>query len=251
LVTSESDFRVMRPRLEAAITTHRPDLLLCQCPTGPAAYFVRYPPWVRRLRRLYALWFDRLHERRIRAEMTQRNGARRDALYDGRHLDAVYRWRPAAWPVTRHLNGLLAARYGVTVKATRERYLELMRRQCDRIREQTSAPVLFLGLLPHSDFFYPGYRQRAVQSSADLALVLERPAEGFYYLDVLQRLERDGGSDRLLLSDGTHLSRAGHGAIAALVTERLVPLARVLEETRPDRGADRASSETRAAQRAS
>jgi lysophospholipase L1-like esterase len=223
---ADSDFRAIPPRFDAALAKHRPAILVWQCPTGPLAYFVRYPPWLARIRAVYNAFFQWRRERGIVADLRRRppeQRTRRDALYDGRYVDTLYRWRPASWPVTRHANRILAARYGLVVKATRERYLELMARQRDRIRAQTSAPILFVGPLPHDESFYPGFGARVRAWSADLVALLHRPSEGSTYLDVYRPLTVEG-SGRYLLRDGAHLTAEGHRRIADLVLPTLVAL---------------------------
>jgi hypothetical protein len=90
------------------------------------------------LRAAYEAVFKRWVERNIRGDVARRGGvgepARREALYEGLYLDQAFRWRPSALPGTRHVNGWLAAHYGLAVKATRERYLELVVRYSERMR---------------------------------------------------------------------------------------------------------------------
>jgi lysophospholipase L1-like esterase len=223
---ADSDFRAIPPRLDAALAKHRPAILVCQCPTGPLAYFVQYPPWLARIRGVYNAFFQWRRERGITADLRRRppdQRTRREALYDGRYVDTLYRWRPASWPITRHANRILAARYGLVVKATRERYLELMARQRDRIRAQTSAVVLFLGPFPHDESFYPGFGARVRAWSEDLAALLHRPAEGSTYLDVYRPLTVESPG-RYLLRDGAHLTAEGHRRVAHLILPTLVAL---------------------------
>ena len=127
------------------------------------------------------------------------------------------------WPVTRHVNGWLAARYGTEVKATRERYFELVLRYSDRMRTQSDAHQLLLGLLQHSDDMFPGYGERALAWSRDLYGLLHQPGQGRSYLELCAPL-MEGGVARYLLRDGTHLSAAGHQRIAELVTPVLQSL---------------------------
>ncbi len=222
---ADSDFRHITERLHAAIAKHRPDVLVWQCPTGPAAYFVQYPAWLRPLRAAYNTFFHWRRERGIRTEQARADTARssrRDVLYDGRYVDALYRWRPASWPGTRHVNAFLAARYGVFVKATLERYLELIARHRDRIRAESDARLLFLGLVPHSDDMYPGYGARVSAWNAALATLLHHPEEGSVYVDPYPTLAAH--PRRHLLRDGSHLARDGHRVLAALVLPALTPL---------------------------
>ena len=234
LTGTESDFRLIPERLERAVATNHPDIVVWQIPTGPCAYFPRYPRWLRPLRAVYEATFKRLLERRIRNDAARRGGveesARREALYEGLYLDQAFRWRPSAWPGTRHVNGWLAARYGMEVKATRERYLELVVRYSDRMRAQSDAHQLLLGLLLHSDDMFPGFGERALAWSRDLQRLLHQPAHGRSYLELCAPLMQ-GGAARHLLRDGTHLSAEGHRHVAELVTPVLQSL--LAERSRP------------------
>jgi lysophospholipase L1-like esterase len=230
--SSASDFRAIPGRLYPAVAKHRPDVLVWQCPTGPAAYFVRYPGWVRLLRRAYEVPFRWRQEWGIRREQRRAApalAARRDVLYDGRYLDRVYRWRPSAWPGVRRANGWLAARHGFIVKATREQYLGLMERHRDRLRAETDATLLFLGPVTHSEHMFPGYGARVSAWSRDLARLLHRPAEGMTYLDLYGPLAAH--PHRHLLHDGTHLAPSGHRLVAELVTPVLLRLVESRERT--------------------
>ena len=224
---TESDFRLISERLERAVATNSPDVVVWQIPTGPCSYFPRYPTWLRPLRAAYEAAFDRWREHMIRSDAAHRGGseesARREALYEGLYLDHVFRWRPSTWPVTRHVSGWLAARYGTEVKATRERYFELVLRYSDRMRTQSDAHQLLLGLLLHSDDMFPGYGERALAWSRDLYGLLHQPGQGRSYLELCAPL-MEGGVARYLLRDGTHLSAAGHQRVAELVTPVLQSL---------------------------
>jgi lysophospholipase L1-like esterase len=227
---ADSDFRAIRDRLHGAVAKYHPDVLVWQCPTGPAAYFVQYPRWLRPIRAAYNALFSWRRERGIRAEQTRASGAsasRHDVLYDGRYVDALYRWRPATWPVTRHANGWLAARYGVFVKATRERYLELIARHREQLRAESGARLLFLGLVPHSDEMYPGYGARVAEWGKDLAALLHHPEDGSTYVDLYTPLAVQ--PRRHLLRDGAHLTHDGHRRVAELVLPALVPLMRACQ----------------------
>jgi lysophospholipase L1-like esterase len=233
---TESDFRLIPERLERAVATNNPDVVVWQIPTGPCSYFPRYPTWLRPLRAAYEAAFERWREHMIRSDAAHRGGseesARREALYEGLYLDHVFRWRPSAWPVTRQVNGWLAERYGTEVKATRERYLELVLRYSDRIRAQSDAHQLLLGLLLHSEDMFPGYGERALRWSRDLHGLLHQPARGRSYLELCAPLV-EGGVARYLLRDGTHLSAAGHQRVAELVTPALQSLLAERSRSRP------------------
>jgi lysophospholipase L1-like esterase len=224
---TESDFRLIPERLEKAVTTTLPDIIVWQLPTGPCSYFVRYPWWLRPFRAVYDAVFEQLRERGIRGDAALRGGseksARDDALYEGLFLDDLHRWRPATWPVTRHGNKWLASHYGTEVKATRERYLELVGRHSDRLRALSDAHQLLLGFLPHSDDMFPGYGERAVQWSKDLQGLLHQPARGRTYFELYGPLTQ-GGVARNLLRDGIHLSAEGHRRVAELVSPVLLSL---------------------------
>jgi len=220
-----SDFRAIGPRLDAAFAKHRPAIVVWQCPTGPLAYFVQYPPWLRRIRAVYNAFFEWRRERGIQADIRRAGGAafrtRKDALFDGRYVDALYRWRPASWPITRHANRVLATRYGLFVKATQERYLELIARYRDRIRAQGSAEILMLGPLPHTEWMYPGYGARVRACSAALVPLVHDPPRGSAYLDLYEPLSVEGPG-RYLLHDGAHLTPEGHARVAELVLPHLL-----------------------------
>lgn len=229
---TDSDFRAIPDRLHGAVTKYRPDILVWQCPTGPAAYFVNYPAWLRPLRAAFNYGFHWRTEWSIRREQRRAAPAlssRRDVMYDGRYVDALYRVRPSALPVTRHVNGWLAARYGLVVKATRERYLELMARHRDQLRTEADADLLLVGLMPHSDYSYPGYHDRVTAWGEDLARLFHRPDEGSTYLDVYAPLAEH--PQRHLLRDGTHLSASGHRRVAELVVPTLLPLLAARDRT--------------------
>ena len=225
---TQSDFRMIPERLEKAVLANQPDIVVWQIPTGPCAYFPRYPTWLRPLRVAYEALFERWLEFKIRGDVARRGGvvgesARHEALYEGLYLDQVYRWRPSAWPGTRHVNGWLAARYGLEVKATRERYLELVVRYSDRMRALSDARQLILGLLLHSDDMFPGYCKRALAWGRDLDGLLHQPERGRFYLELCAPLMQAGAA-RNLLHDGTHLSVDGHRCVADLVTPLLQSL---------------------------
>jgi len=228
---ASSDFRVIPARLDAAVAKHQPDILAWQLPSGPAVYPIRYPSWLRTLRALYNSFFEWLRERHIRADIARMGGPDRrprdEAMFEGLYVASLYRWRPASWPITRHANRWLAARYGLAVKATRERYLEIVAHHRERLRAQTGARLLLFGLMPHSDDFYPGYCARALAWSRDLADLLDRPAEGSHYLDVSPSLVPITAS--VVMNDGAHLAAEGHRRVAALLLPRLVELMRACE----------------------
>jgi len=134
----------------------------------------------------------------------------------------VYRMRPATWPITRHANGWLAARYGLHVKATLERYLELMARHRDQLRRETDALLVFLGLVPHNDDLYPGFGARVKAWTPELRRLLHQPDEGSMYVDLYPALAEH--PTRHLLHDGAHLAVSGHRRVAELVVPVLQPL---------------------------
>ena len=227
---ADSDFRAIRERLYRAVAKYEPDVLVWQCPTGPAAHFVQYPPWLRPIRDVYNRLFKWRRERAIRGEQARADEGRRsryDVLYDGRYVDRLYRWRPAAWPVTRHANRWFAARYGVHVKATRERYLELMARHRDRLRAETSAQLVFLGFFPHSDDFYPGFGARVTSWGRELGALLHEPDARSVYVEIYGTLAAH--PRRHLLRDGAHLAPEGHRRVADLVTPVLAARMRLCD----------------------
>lgn len=227
--SAESDFHAIAERLGAAMAKHHPRILVWQLPTGPAAYFIRYPAWLQWIRDLFEVAFERGRELAMKRDIARGGGETRrpsrEALYEGLYIDRLYRWRPSSWPLVRRANGALAARYGLTVKATRERYLELAGRSRDHLRQRSGLTILFVGLLPHSDFMYPGYGDRAVSWNADLRRLLHRPEQGCSFLDLFAPVIQ-GDRGAFLLHDGTHLSIAGHQRIAELVVPPLLDLLR-------------------------
>jgi lysophospholipase L1-like esterase len=212
-----SDFRAFATRLEPALAKHAPEILVWQCPTGPAGYLVRYPKWILRIGALHNRGFDWWRERNIDADVRDGGGerSRKEAVYEGRYLDRVYRRRPSRWFGVRQLRRLIVAHYGTAVKATRERYLELAARAREQLRGHTSVPILFLGLFPLDDEYFPGYLARAKEWNRHLPEVLHQPERGFHFIDVLRILE--AGWDGVVLADGQHLTAEGHRRVAALI----------------------------------
>lgn len=222
-----SDFRAIRPRLAAAIAKHEPKILVVQCPTGPACYFVKTPRWLRILRRPLDLWLGRRRENHIAAAMRTdpaRYATARQVLYEGPFLDELYRWEPRKWRGLRALNRPLARRYGLEVKVDRARYVALMTDVLERIRAQSRAEVVFLGLIAANEDVYPGYRARAAEWTPTLQAALHRPEAGTRYVDPPRSL--GDSTDSLLLRDGTHLSPLGHRQIADLMRPVLSELIR-------------------------
>ena len=118
------------------------------------------------------------------------------------------------------------------VKATRERYLELMARHRDRLRAETSAQLLFLGFFPHSDDFYPGFGERVTAWGNDLAAMLHQPEDGSFYVEIYTALAAH--PRRHLLRDGAHLAPDGHRCVAELVTPVLAARMRLCDPEIPD-----------------
>jgi hypothetical protein len=191
---------------------------------GPAAYYVRYPDWIKRIAAFHNHAFEWIRERYIGADM-RTGGAERtrhEALYEGRYIERLYGRRLSRWFGVRQFRRLLIARYGPQVKATRERYLELAVRARDRIRDQTQASILFLGLLPMDDEYFPDYTARATEWNRHLAGALRDPERRMDFVDVLTII--DAGWDGLLLSDGQHLTVEGHRRVAALILPTITRL---------------------------
>jgi lysophospholipase L1-like esterase len=224
---AESDFRAFRPRLEAALERHAPGLLVLQCPTGPACWFVAVPGWLRVARRPLERLFEWRSQRLVAREL-RRDPARyptpHDARYDGLYLDRLYRFEPRKWPGLRELNAPLARRYGLEVKATLDRYLDRMLDLRARVRARTDADIVFLGLLPADERIYPGYPARVAEWTPRLAAALDDPAARSSFVDPVGAL--GWNTDAVLLRDGTHLSGEGH----RLVSGALAPV--LLAKTR-------------------
>jgi lysophospholipase L1-like esterase len=232
VVHAPSDFRSFARRLDYALETYPPDILVWQCPSGPAAYFVRYPEWIKRVATLHNRGFEWLRERYIGADIRAggEGRTRREALYEGRYLNRLYGLRPSTWLGVRQARRLLVARYGTEVKATRERYLELAGDARDQLRARTRAPILFLGFFPHSDELFPGYTARVTEWNEHLAQLLDHPDDGFFFLDVLRVLNRPGAG-AVLLSDGMHLSVEGHRRAAEVILPTVTQLMRALDSS--------------------
>lgn len=221
---AESDFRAFRPRLDAALERHPPGLLVLQCPTGPASWFVAAPRWLRTARRP----LERLlawRERRLVAREIRRDPGRydtpREARYDGLYLERLYRFEPRKWSFFRRLNRPLTHRYGLEVKATLDRYLDRMLDLRARARARTDAEIVFLGLLAADERIYPGYPARVAEWTPRLAALLDDPAARSCFVDPIPAL---GWSvEDVLLGDGTHLSPEGHRRVAERLTPLLMP----------------------------
>lgn len=227
-----SDFRSFAKRLDYAVATYSPDILVWQCPTGPAAYFVRYPEWIKRVAALHNRGFEWLRERYIGADVRAggEGRTRREALYEGRYLNQLYGLRPSRWPGVRQARRLLVARYGTKVKATRARYLELIGDARDRLRALTRAQIVFLGIFPHNDEYFPGYTARVTEWNEHLARLLDHPDDGFVFVDVHKSLN-SLGPGTVLLSDGMHLSIESHRRVAETMLPTIVQLMRAIESS--------------------
>lgn len=242
---AESDFHLIPERLDAAIAKYEPSIIVLQCPTGPVCFWVRYPRWIQRLIALPNATFGWLREYYINADMRAHPAdghTRRDALYNGQYLDGLYRWNLSMWFGFRHLRRAFAARYGTIVKATRERYVQLTCRLRDRVRLRTRAPIVFLGLLPASEDYYPGYRQRAIAWCADLSAALYDRDAGCFYLDLHSSLTT-ASANHLLLSDGRHLTAEAHCRIADIVRPILTQLMKACDESTASTNQEQISSE--------
>lgn len=223
---SVSDFHVFPGRLDAALAKHSPEVVVLQCPTGPATYWINYPRWIRWFVTTSGWTFKQLQEAYIRAYLpngSDQPQARRDTLYEGKFVDPLYRWNLAQWNGPRQIRRWFAKRYGVLVKATGPRYVQLMCRLRDRLRSQSRAKVLVLGLLPHSEDYYPDYHKRAREFGKLLHAALHRPDEDVVYLDLYDALMPEG-FDGMVISDGKHLSVDGHRRLAPIVASALEPL---------------------------
>jgi lysophospholipase L1-like esterase len=226
VAATSSDFAVYGKHLDVHLRRHRPEVLVCQCPGGPACFFPRFPGWTRRLIALEQRLFERLTERYIEAEVRghgEGGRSRRESLYEGLYLDRLHRWQPSNWPIVGRWWRARASRYPSVPKVTCAEYLDRMRRVADQVRERGVPSTLFIGLLPMAEDVCPGYRGRARGWCAELKHALDAPERGSHFLDVLAALG-DGDFDRLLLGDRIHLSAEGHRAVATLVAPALAPL---------------------------
>jgi lysophospholipase L1-like esterase len=217
-VTERSDLRAIPAKIEKAVTTHRPTIIVWRCPTGPATYRIAYPRWTRELKGLHRRWFRWQRGRLVDAELDagdRKERATHDALTDGTFLNELNRWRLLRVPGARPLKNAMAARYGFQVKATCDRYVERLAEIRDAVQLQVDAPVLMIGLIPHD---VPGYDDRVRTWRPVLADRFDRPADGSHYLDVFESLRTENG---LLLRDGIHLSAVGHRQLADLVVDPL------------------------------
>ena len=225
---AESDFRAFRPRLEGALDRHATRLLVLQCPTGPASWFVAVPPWLRRARRPLERLLEWREQRLVARELRRhpdRYPSTHDARYDGLYLDHLYRLEPRKWWGLRNLNEPLARRYGLEVKATLERYLDRMLDLRSRVRAKTDAEIVCLGLLSADERIYPGYRARVAEWTRSLAAALDDPAARSSFVDPTVAL--GWNRDEILLRDGTHLSAEGHRRVAAALTPSLLARAAI------------------------
>lgn len=226
VASSPSDLKAMVERLQKALDRYRPDILVWQCFTGPASYEIDFPPWMRRLRSVQDRYFAWRTRRAVSAEVrADPSGQRteRDAIHEGRYVDQVFRYRPGRLLLLRRARALIARRYGLVTKATRERYLQRMLEARSALRSQTQIPILFLGILPLSDTLYPGYHRRAFEWGAELERVLPDPAQHTFYIDMMTPLAPDAERG-LLLNDATHLTVEGHRRVACLVRPLLLEL---------------------------
>ncbi len=220
---ARSDFRDFRSRFESELTRVRPLVLVCQCPVGPACFFPRFPASVRTLLALEKKIFDRMTDRFVESEIRGGERTRHDALYEGRYLDRVNRWKPSNWPIIGPLWRARVRRYPTVAKITCEGYVERMVRLRDQARAGGVREILFLGLLPVFEDVCPGYDSRAPAWCAALRRALDVADAGSAFLDVHATL---GTADlnRLLLRDRIHLSVHGHREVARLVVPALEPL---------------------------
>lgn len=223
VATSPGDLGVFGEKLAAALTRHRPDLVVVQCPTSPASYSINYPRWLNALRGLHARRLRWHKERAIAAEIDgdpSRQRTRRDALREGLYLDPVYSLRLGRWAAVRRLRAAAVRRYGLIVNMTGEQYVDSILRLRRTVRASTQAPTLFWGLLPLSENLYPGYHQRARDWSSELAKHVPDEARRCYFVDVMGALAAVS-SRELLLNDETHLSISGHGRVADVLLPEL------------------------------
>ena len=226
VAASSSDFAVYRKRLIAELEGVRPEVLVCQCPVGPACFFPRFPPWARAVIAVRQRVFERLTDRYVDRELHEHGAAgrtRHESLYEGRYLDRLHRWQPSNWPVVGRVWRARVSRYPTIPKLTCEGYVGRMQRLQGDARERGVRRLLFVGLLPVAESVCPGYFARVPLWCVALRAALDDPSTGCRFLDVFGPLHAVS-IDRLLLRDRVHLSPEGHRLLANLVRPALEPL---------------------------
>jgi hypothetical protein len=244
---SDSDLRVYPGRLAKSLTAHSPSIVVLQCPNGPLTFWINYPPWLRKLTALPHPTFQWILARHIEAAVKSHpagESTRHTVLSESLYIDAAYRWNIAQWVPFRQVRRLCALRYGTAPKTTAARYVELIGRLRDQIRQHdATAKILVLGPLPQSQDYYPGHRPRAAAWSAELAAALHRPGDGVSYVELHAPLLRDGARD-LLLRDGRHLTPGAHRRVADVVAPLLTQLISEVDQApSPQRGERIAATE--------
>jgi len=219
-----SDFRAFRERLGIELGRVQPEVLVCQCPVGPACSSPRFPPWARAIMAVEHRLVARLAERYVSDELREDGDrTRQESLYEGRWLTRLHRWRPSNWPVFGPLWKARASRYPPVHKVTVEGYVDRMRRLRAIGRERGAQRFLFVGLIPVADDVCVGYLSRAPAWCAAVRSALDEPHDGSRFVDVFTPL-LEAGLDRVLLNDRVHLSVEGHRVAAGLVGPALEPL---------------------------
>ncbi len=221
--TALPGFHNFRALLETAIPQTQPAVLVIQCPTSPISFTINYPRWLNALLSLQRRHLDWRRERAVAAEINREPAgtrSRRDALREGRFVESVNRFRFTRFSALRKLRSYAGRRYGVLVTTTVDEYVEGVMSLLATARAHFHGPILFIGPLPMSEEGYPGYFERARESSRKVARRLAETAPECSFIDVLQPLAPIPSAE-LLLSDHTHLTAEGHRRLAELLLPEL------------------------------
>ncbi|MGH7899744.1 MAG: SGNH/GDSL hydrolase family protein, partial [Candidatus Binatia bacterium] len=171
VVTGWSSFPSYRQRLQPGLKRVQPEILVLQCPSGPACYFPRFPAPVRGYMRIQKRLLAWLTGRYVQSEIRREPAGGRtsyDALYDGRFLDRLHGWRPSHWPVVGPWWRRRAETYPPIPKVSREGYLKRIQHLVDDARAHGVRETVLIGLLPMTEDVCPGYLARARQWCAAL-----------------------------------------------------------------------------------
>ncbi len=221
---SSSDFSPYRKRLIVELERSRPEVLVCQCPVGPACYLPKFPAWVRAAMTVRHRFFKRLRKRYMTAEMrTDDTRTDHESMYEGRWLSQLYGWQPSNWPLVGPLWRARVRRYPTIATVDLEGYVKRMLRLREEARTRGTRKTLFIGLIPVAEDICPGYLSRAPLWCAALRTALDEPGDHSRFVDVFAPL-LEQGLDRMLLKDRIHLTAEGHRLAASLIGPVLEPL---------------------------